>query len=263
MKFATILVEKEPGIAAITLNRPQRLNILDDQMITEIIKAVHGLEGDDSIGVVIITGAGERAFSAGVDIKLMREFDVPRAREFIQQVHEMCKSVRQLSKIAIAAINGVCFGASFELALSCDIRIASENAQLGLPEIKVGIPSVIESVLLTRMIGIGKTKELVLTGDSIDAHEAQRLGLVNKVVPLVQLSSAVREMATKILSYSPAAVRVQKDITNKWLTLDLEAAIDYSINALSLCFAIGDPREAMNAFLEKREPSFKRSSSSP
>jgi len=263
MRFTTILLEKEPNLATITLNQPQQLNLLNNQMITEIKKAVHSLENDDNIRVVIITGAGEQAFSAGVDLKLMRGLDVPKAREFIQGLHNACKSIRELPKLVIAAINGVCFGGSFELALSCDIRIASENAQLGLPEIKVGIPSVIEAALMTRLIGIGKTKEFIFTGDSIDAYEAERLGLVNKVVPLVQLSSAAREMATKILNYSPTAVKVQKDVINKWMTLELEAAIDYSINAFSLCFTTEEPKEAMNAFLEKRKPCFKKSASTP
>jgi len=263
MRFTTILLEREPGIATITLNQPQRLNLLDNQMIAEIKKALDSLKNDDNVGVVIITGAGEQAFSAGVDLKLMRELDVPRAREFIQGLHNVCKSIRELPKLVIAAINGACFGGSFELALSCDIRIASENAQLGLPEIRVGIPSVIEAALMARLIGIGKTKEFVFTGDIVDAYEAERLGLVNKVVSLAQLSSMAREMATKILDYSPTAVRVQKDVINKWMTLDLEAAIDYSINAFSLCFATEEPKEAMNAFLEKRKPCFRKSVSSP
>ena len=263
MKFTTILLEREPGIATITLNQPQRLNLLDNQMIAEIKKALDSLKNDDNVGVVIITGAGEQAFSAGVDLKLMRELDVPRAREFIQGLHNVCKGIRELPKLVIAAINGACFGGSFELALSCDIRIASENAQLGLPEIRVGIPSVIEAALMARLIGIGKTKEFVFTGDIVDAYEAERLGLVNKVVSLAQLSSMAREMATKILDYSPTAVRVQKDVINKWMTLDLEAAIDYSINAFSLCFATEEPKEAMNAFLEKRKPCFRKSVSSP
>ena len=263
MRFTTILLEKAPGIATITLNQPQRLNLLDNQMITELKKAIDSLENDDNTRAVIITGAGERAFSAGVDLKLMREFDVTRAREFIQLLHNTCKKIRELPQIVIAAINGVCFGGSFELALSCDIRIAGENAQLALPEIKVGLPSVIEAALMTKFIGIGKTKELIFTGDSIDAYEAEKLGLVNKVVPLAQLNSAAWEMATRILNYSPTAVRIQKDVINKWMSIDLEAAIDYSINSFSLCFTTGEPKEAMNAFLEKREPCFKKSASDP
>ena len=256
MSFTTILFEKEPGIAIITLNRPQQLNLLNHDMLAEMSQVLRSLKNENSIRVVIITGAGDGIFSAGVDIKIMREFDVSGAREFIQTLHDILKDIRELPQIVIAAINGVCFGGSFEMALSCDIRVAAENAQFGLPETKVGLPSVIEAALLTQFMGIGKTKEFVFTGEAIDVDEAYRLGLVNKIVPSGQLISAAREMAMKILNYSPTALRVQKDIINRWMTLDLEAAIDYSINAFSLCFATGEPREAMSAFLEKREPRF-------
>lgn len=251
-----VKLEKEGGIATITLNRPEKLNLINRGMIREIMEAVKKLESDEDIRVVVITGAGDRAFTAGIDVNEMKDLEVSSAREFISQLHYCIKSVRDLDRVVIAAINGFCFGGGFELAMACDLRIATENAQLGLPEIKVGIPSVIEAALLPLLIGTGRANELLFLGDSIGAEEAERIGLVNKVVPADKLTEAVKDTTDKILSYSPIAVKMQKRIINRWLPSDFEAAIDYSIEAFSLCFASTEPKEAMTAFLEKRQPLF-------
>lgn len=251
-----VKLEKEGGIATITLNRPEKLNLINRGMIREIMEAVKKLESDEDIRVVVITGAGDRAFTAGIDVNEMKDLEVSSAREFISQLHYCIKSVRDLDRVVIAAINGFCFGGGFELAMACDLRIATENAQMGLPEIKVGIPSVIEAALLPLLIGTGRANELLFLGDSIGAEEAERIGLVNKVVPADKLTEAVKDTTDKILSYSPIAVKMQKRIINRWLPSDFEAAIDYSIEAFSLCFASTEPKEAMTAFLEKRQPLF-------
>lgn len=255
--FQNILLQKERGIAIVTLNRPEKLNLLTIEMISELGAAIKQLKGDEEIGVVLIMGAAGGVFSAGVDVKEMRELRVSTARAFIRRLHDVLYSIRKLDKPVIAAISGYCLGGGLELALACDLRIAADNAQMGLPEIKVGVPSVIEAALLVGLIGIGKTKELVLTGDSIDASEAERIGLVNKVVPRGELKSAAVALAEKILSNSPLAVKVQKEVANKWMSTDLETAIEDSINSFALCFGSEEPKEAMTAFLEKRKPRFK------
>ena len=249
--FQNIKLEKEGGLATITLNRPEKLNLLNREMIKEIGEAVEELGKDEGIRVVVIMGAGDRAFTAGIDVNEMKDLNPSSAREFIRQLHYTIKSVRDLDKVVIAAINGFCFGAGCELAMACDLRIASENVEIGLPEIKLGIPSVIEAALMPFLIGMGRAKELIFFGDPIGADEAERIGLVNKVVPADKLNDAVKEVSDKILSYSPTAVKMQKRIINQWLPSDLEAAIDYSIDAFSRCFATNEPNEAMTAFLRK------------
>jgi len=256
--FENIKLEKEGGIATITLNRPERLNLISRGMINDIGKAVEALNEDEDIRVVVITGAGDRAFTAGIDVNEMKDLKVSSAKEFIRKLHHTIKGVHDLDKVVIAAINGFCFGGGCELAMACDLRVASENAEIGLPEIKVGIPSVIEAALMPLLIGMGRARELIFLGDSIKAIEAERIGLVNKVVPLDKLKDAVQEITNKILSYSPTAVKMQKRIINKWLPSDLEAAIDYSIDAFSQCFATNEPKEAMTAFLEKRQSKFSK-----
>lgn len=249
--FQNIKLEKEGGLATITLRRPEKLNLLNREMINEIGKAAEELGRDEGIRVVVITGAGERAFTAGIDVNEMKDLDVSSARDFIRNFHYVIKNIRDLDKVVIAAINGFCFGGGCELAMACDLRVASENAQLGLPEIKLGIPSVIEAALMPLLIGMGRAKELIFLGDPIKADEAERIGLVNKVVPADKLKDAVKEITDKILSYSPMAVKMQKRIINQWLPTDLETAIDYSIDAFSRCFATNEPNEAMSAFLKK------------
>ena len=248
--FESIKLEKDGGLATITLNRPA-LNLINHGMIDEISRAVEGLGRDEDIRVVVITGAGEHAFTAGIDVNEMKDLDVSSARDFIRNFHYVIKSIRDLDKVIIAAINGFCFGGGCELAMACDLRIASENTEIGLPEIKLGIPSVIEAALMPLLIGMGRAKELIFLGDPIKADEAERIGLVNKVVPADKLKDAVKEITDKILSYSPMAVKMQKKIINQWLPTDLETVIDYSIDAFSRCFATNEPNEAMTAFLKK------------
>jgi enoyl-CoA hydratase len=252
-----IKIEKRRGLATITLNRPP-LNLIGREMIEGLKQTAKDLARDEDISVVVITGAGNRAFSAGVDVKEMKDLDMTAAKDFISHLHYSIKAVRDLDKVVIAAINGYCFGGSCELAMACDIRIAGENAQLGMPEIRVGIPSVIEAALMPLLIGNGCARELLFLGEPITAEEAKNLGLVNRVVPADTLSDEVRKIADRILSYSPTAIRLQKRIVNRWLPSDLESAINYSIQAFSQCFATDEPKEAMTAFLEKRQPRFKK-----
>jgi len=254
--FENIRLEKEGGMAIVTLNRPEELNLINRGMIRDIREATAELEKDEDIRVVIITGAGDRAFTAGIDVNEMKDLDASSAKEFISQLHYSIKGVRDLDKVVIAAINGFCLGGGIELAMSCDLRVASENAEMGLPEIKVGIPSVIEAILMPLLIGMGRARELIFLGDSIEADEAERVGLVNRVVPADKLEDTVKEIVAKILNYSPTAVRMQKKVINEWFPSNLETAIEYSINVFSQCFTTDEPKEAMTAFLEKRQPQF-------
>lgn len=254
--FHHITLDREPGLATITLNRPEQLNLLDGRMILELGEAAKRVAEDQDVRVVILTGAGARVFSAGVDVREMKELEVDSARAFISRLHSAILGYRDMDAVVIAAINGHCLGGACELVMACDIRIASENATLGMPEIKVGIPSVIEAALMPLLIGTGRARELILLGEPVEAHEAERLGMVSRVVPSANLQTAVREMADKLLGYSPAALRWQKRVLNRWLPVDMEATIQYSIEAFSRCFTTGEPREAMTAFLEKRRPHF-------
>ena len=251
----TVRLEIEGGLATVTLDRPE-LHLINRQMINELREASHSLTRNDNVRVVVITGSGEQYFTAGVDVKEMVSFDVATARDFIRNLHLAIKSYHEMDKVTIAAINGSCFGGGCELAMACDIRVASSSAMLGLPEIKVGIPSVIEAALLPLLIGAGRARELILLGDAINAEEAERIGLVNKVVPANKLKAGVKEITGCLLSYSPVALIQQKRILNYWLPSEYETAIAFSMEAFSQCFATGEPREAMTAFLEKRKPHF-------
>jgi len=253
-----VKLQREPGLAIITLDGPHRLNLMTRQMIGDLGEAVRELERDASIRAVIVTGADDRAFTAGIDVNEMKDLTPSTARRFITDLHRTMAGLRDLEKVIIAAINGFCFGAGCELAMACDLRIASQNAQLGLPEIKVGIPSVIEAALMPLLIGRGRASELVLLGDPVGAVEAREIGLVNRVVPTGELMLAARRLAEQVLGYGPTAVRMQKRILTRWLPPDLEAAIRESVEAFTQCFETREPAEAMSAFLEKRLPDFHR-----
>ncbi|MDO8490665.1 MAG: enoyl-CoA hydratase-related protein [Dehalococcoidia bacterium] len=255
--YQHITLEKEKGVATVLLNKADRFNLLDFEVLDELTSAMARLNDDDEVGVVVLGTAKKEVFSGGADVDFMLSLTPARARKFVRTVHKACDSIRHLEKPVIAALSGHCLGGGCEMAMACDIRIAAENTRIGLPEIKAGIPSVVEAALMPRLIGMGKVREMVLTGDSIDAAEAERIGLVNKVVPLAGLGQAARDMAGRILANGPFAVRMQKDILNKWMETDLAAAMEHSINCFALCFTTDEPRESMTAFKEKRKPRFK------
>ncbi len=255
--YQHILVEKERGVGTVLLNKADRFNLLDFEVLEELASVMAQLNADDAVGLVVLGTAKKEVFSGGADVEFMLSLTPARARKFVRTVHRACHGIRHLEKPSIAALSGHCLGGGCEMAMACDIRIAADNTRIGLPEIKAGIPSVVEAALMPRLIGMGKTSELVLTGDSLDAVEAERIGLVNKVVPLAELKVAVRDMADRILVNGPFAVRMQKDILNKWVDTDINAAMEHSINCFALCFTTDEPREAMTAFKQKRKPRFK------
>jgi len=250
--FQTILLERAGEIATLTINNPGRANILSQVTMQEITQAIDEIVTDDAVRSVIITGAGDRVFVGGADIRELRELTAVSARVFIRKLHTLIEKIRRMEKPVVAAVNGACLGAGLELVVGCDIVIAADVATFGMPEIEIGIPSVVEAALLVNLIGALRTKEFLLTGDRWDAHKAERYGLINYVVPSDELLSRAQTICHRINQHSPTSVALQKDLINRWMTTDLETAIEYGINALGIAYTTGDPQEAMLAFLEKR-----------
>ena len=246
----------QEGIRFITLGGRGRLNLLGRSLFHALTEDLDRVRGDPQARVVVLMGAGETAFSAGVDLNEMKDLQPSEAEKFIRALHQATQGLLTLPLPAIAAVRGPCLGGALELALSCDLRIAAEDALLGLPEVKVGVPSVIEASLLPRTIGLGRARSMVLTGETVTAQEALQIGLVDQVVPGEHLRQAAVKVARGFFGMSPYALSVQKDVVAKWLELGEDAAAEYSIKAFAGCFATHHPREAMTAFLEKREPRF-------
>lgn len=195
-------------------------------------------------------------FVGGADIRELHQLTAVTARVFIRKLHTAIEKIRRLEKPVVAAVNGACLGAGLELAIGCDLVIAADSAVFGMPEIEVGIPSVIEAALLVNLIGSLRTKEFLLTGDRWDAARAERSGMINEVVPAADLMARARAVCRRIAEHSPTAVALQKDLVNRWMTTDLDTAIEYGVNALGIAFTTGDAQEAMAAFREKRPPRF-------
>ena len=214
------------------------------------------MRNDDRVRALILSGGAKRAFSAGVNVNNMKDLGPLEAESFIQELHQACRGLLTLSIPAVAAIRGPCLGGALELVLACDLRVAADDAIFGLPEVRVGVPSVIEASLLPRTIGLGRARAMILTGETVDAQEALQIGLVDRVVPPGELDATATQIAHGFLAMSPHILAVQKDIIVQWLELGEEASAEYSAKAFALCFATDHPRRAMEAFLEKRQPEF-------
>lgn len=259
MQFEDIRLTKEGAVATITVDRPKVLNAIRFHTMLEIREALNDIEADTDIRVVVLTGAGEKAFISGGDISIMVQgqgyvetlSEVPKGQE-------ICSQIENFPKPVIARINGVALGGGTEVALSCDIRIAAESAIMGVPEIKLGIiPGYGGTQRLPRLVGLGKAKELVLTGDHISAAEAYRIGLVNHVVPAEELDATVAKMAGKIAARGPIALHMAKTAMNNGVQADLRTGLDIEARCFSLCFGTEDRLEGMKAFMEKRKAAFK------
>ncbi len=258
MSSQHLLVSSKDGIAILTINQPQTLNSLSPAMLSELAEQVAELQADSTVKVVIITGAGTKAFVAGGDIAAMQPLGPLEAREVVHKAQQLFNDIEFGKKIFIAAINGYALGAGCELALACDIRIAAEGAKLGQPEVKLGIiPGWGGTQRLPRLVGKGKAKELMLTGDMICATEAKEVGLVNQVVPAEQLLDSARAMAHKIAGKSQSAVRLIKQAVDNGMEMTIDKAFHYEAELFALCFATHDQKEGMQAFLEKRTPTWK------
>ncbi len=254
MPGSPLRVERAGAVAWCTLDRPP-LNLLDPEVIRALGAGFADLARDGAVRVAVLGGAG-RAFTAGMDVRVLRDLDVVSARTLIAALHEAIAAVHRAPFPVIAAIQGACLGAGLELALACDLRVAAADALFGLPEVRVGIPSVIEAALLPAVVGPGRAAELLLTGEPIDAGRALAWGLVNRVVEGSALRTAVEEMAGRILAAGPEAVRRQKELMVRWRHTDLAAAVELGIDVFAAAYATGEPAEGARAFLEKRPPRF-------
>jgi enoyl-CoA hydratase/carnithine racemase len=238
-------------VARITIDHQSHLNILNTPLILALTSALNSLRAHDRLRAVILTGAGDRAFIGGADIREMVGLDVASAREFISRLHLACAALRTLPVPVIARVSGYCLGAGLEVAASCDLRVAAEHSTFGMPEVKVGIPSVIEAALLPRLIGFGKAAELVLTGATLSAAEALHCGLVTCVVPGAELDHAVERWIHAILQAGPNAMRLQKALLHDWAHLPLEPAIERGIASFAEAYRTAEPRELMTQFLQR------------
>ncbi|GIU71088.1 MAG: short-chain-enoyl-CoA hydratase [Candidatus Nitrosocaldaceae archaeon] len=248
-----IKFEKEDGIAVITINRPEKLNAMNIDVIKELGSAVEEAEQDDEVRCVIITGAGEKAFSAGADIEYMSKITPLEAEQYALTGHATMDKIEDLSKPVIAAVNGYALGGGCELSLACDIRIGSKNAVLGQPEVTIGIPPGWGGTQrLMRIVGIAKAKELVFTGKRIKADEAYAIGLLNKVVELSDLMNEAKSMAKEIAKNSSIAVRVSKTLLNRGRDADIKTGLKLEIWGWSLCFTHKDREERMTKFLQRK-----------
>ena len=257
MIYKNILVKKEEDIAIVILNRPEVLNALNGDVFHELCSAMDDINQDSKIKVLIVTGQGDKAFAAGADIKWLVNKSSMEMRSACQITKLLHDKMENMKIPIIAAINGFAFGGGFELALACDIRVMSQRARIGLPEINLGIiPGGGGTQRLTRLVGKGKAMELVLTGKSVDAAESLSIGLVNMVVEPDKVMDEAVKLAKKITSLSSVAVNLAKDAIKKGMNTDLETALNYEIECFSLCFSSADQKEGMTAFLEKRKPCF-------
>lgn len=255
MPEAPILrVEDRHGCAWVTLDRPP-LNLMTPEMIAALREAFDGLRRNGRVRAAVITGAG-RVMTGGMQIQVLRDLTQREAKAFITTLHEAIQAVHEAPFPTVCMMNGHCLGAGFELAMACDMRTASTEARMGLPEIRVGIPSVIEAALMPRLLGPGRAAEFLFTGEAIAASQALDWGLVNRVAPPHQLEEVTRKLIEPIVECGPSAVRLQKELIIRWRNTDQRTAIEYGINALAQAYATGEPQEAMEAFLHKRKPQF-------
>lgn len=257
MAYNKIIVTVQEGIAIITINRPHVMNALNAETIRELSDAIDRIGTDRNVQVVIITGAGKKSFVAGADIMESITLDVRSSRKVAKNVQSLFDRLENLPQPVIAAINGYALGGGCELACACDIRYASDNARFGQPEVGLGItPSFGGTQRLPRVVGSGYGKELIYSGSIIDAQEAYRIGLVNKVVPQEELMDEVLKLAKRIRKNAPIAVQLAKAAMNRGMNCDVTTGIAYEAEVFGLCFATADQKEGMQAFVEKRKAVF-------
>lgn len=238
-------------IAWITVDNPGKINILDRRLCAELRDAVNEASEDPELRAIVLSGAGDRAFIGGADIREMVALDPESATTFITGLHEACAAFRVAPVPVIARIRGYCLGVGLEVAASCDIRVTADDGIFGMPEVRVGIPSVIEAALLPSLIGWGKTREMLYTGATFDATEALACGLVEKVVGADELDAAVEAWLDGICASAPKAIRAQKTLIGKWQELSLEAAIQAGVGAFAEAYQSDEPRKLMQAFINR------------
>lgn len=255
MEYSNLILEQNGAIAVLTINRPKALNSLNADTLTELSAALDELGRNSSVKVVILTGSGNKAFVAGADIAQMKEFNALEARSFAQLGHAAFRKIELLPQPVIAAVNGFALGGGCELAMACDIRLASETAKFGQPEVTLGLTAGFGGTQrLPRLVGTGIASELLFTGGNIDAQEAYRIGLVNHVYPLETLMEEALKLANRILACAPVAVQLSKSAVQRGINIDLDSGQAYEAGAFSLTFSTHDQKEGCTAFLERRKP---------
>jgi len=258
MGFENLIVAVEEGIETITFNRPEVLNALNSALLVELSEALDAAAGDENIRVLVLTGAGEKAFVAGADIKELAELNTLQAKQFAHQGQSVINKIVGLPIPAVAAVNGYALGGGLEIALACDFIYASENAALGLPETTLGlIPGFGGTQRLSRLIGPNQAKELIYTGKIVPAAEALILGLVNRIDPPENLKAAVMKTAQIMAAKGRISLRAAKETINSGLDTSLGTGLKIEQDAFAICMASEDSREGTRAFIEKRPPAFK------
>lgn len=254
MELKNVILEKEGHLAIVTINRPKALNALNSETLKELDVIIEDLENDNEIYAVILTGAGDKAFVAGADISEMKDLNEDQGREFGILGNKVFRRLEDLNKPVIAAISGFALGGGCEIAMACDIRIASEKAVFGQPEVGLGItPGFGGTQRLARIVGLGKAKEIIYTAKNIKADEAYRIGLVNQVVALEDLMDEAKKMALHIMANAPIAVKLCKDAINRGMQVDIDKAVMIEAEDFGKCFSSADQKEGMTAFLERRK----------
>jgi len=243
-------ITRDGGVARVTLDRPP-LNVLTPALIGSLGGALRALAADPALRVLVLAGSG-RAFSAGVDVAAMRDLDAAGARVLIETLQTTIRALEDVPVPTIARLHGHVLGGALELVLACDLRIAAASCQVGMPEITVGIPSVIQAALLPGLIGWGRTAELLLGGRPIDAREGERWGLVNRAVDEGALDQAVEDWVERLLALPPDALRLQKALLTRWRRVDLDTAVALSADVFVRAYSTGEPRRAMQAFFDRR-----------
>jgi enoyl-CoA hydratase len=258
MSYQNLLIEKKGPLAIVKVNRPDKLNALNAVTIDELQNAFSDFKTDDQVKVIILTGSGEKAFVAGADISELNKLDMISGKEFAEKGQSVFNLIESLDKPVIAAVNGFALGGGCELALACHIRIASENAKFGQPEVNLGIiPGYGGTQRLAGLINTGRAMEYILTGDMIDAQEAFRIGLVNHVYPQSELLAKAEDMGNKIISKARHAVRLAVKSVTATKEISQREGLNYEASLFALCCGTEDFREGTGAFLEKRKPVFK------
>ena len=256
-EYESITVEKRAGVAILTINRPDKLNALNTQVHTEGVAAFDELRSDDEVRVLVVTGAGEKSFIAGADISEFAD-KTPVAQRSTFQERSLFNSIDTFPKPVIAMVNGFCLGGGNELALACDIRVCTPNARFSQPEINLGImPGGGGTQRLTRLIGEGRSMEMMLTGDMIDAETAHKFGLVNHVFNADELETKTMELANRIAEKAPIALALCKEAVKFASRSNLDEGLRREVDLFAICFSTEDKTEGVSAFLEKRKPAFK------
>ena len=246
-----VLISRDGGVATVSINNAARLNCLGVAQVTGFIDAVTSLADDPDLRVLIVTGEGDRAFMGGANLLELGELNPPRARDFLTLIHRMCKVLRDLPVPTIARVNGFCLGAGLEVMAACDMHIASDNAVFGMPEVKIGLPSVVEAALLPQLIGWGRTRLMLFTGDNIDARTALEWGLVEKVVPAAELDAALGKWVHSIVESGPKAIRLQKELMREWESMPINAAVEAGIRCMYRAYQSDEPTRMVGEAIQR------------